>query len=179
MQNREYSFATCCDEHYKFNNKRNMKSFKTYITENDSPFVLGKVLQVKLPDDEFTVLVVKVEQAAAALLVVSPEHKDCQTVISSKSLPIDVKYHIPNHRRMPIQSYFFQNPSAEKVKRIEYHEPKKISEELCEDIERSALLYYQQKYRSLRHRDDDHSKLNLIIEILLTDADDHRSRFIA
>jgi hypothetical protein len=156
-----------------------MKSFKSYLTENDNPFVLGRVLQVKLPDDEFTALVVRVEQAAAALLVVSPEHNDCMTVISSKNLPIDVKYKIPNHRRMPIQSYFFQTASTDKVKRIEYHEPKKISEELCEDVERSALLYYQQKYRSLRHKDDDHSKLNLIIEILLTDADDHRSRFIA
>lgn len=156
-----------------------MKSFKSYLTENDNPFVLGRVLQVRLPDDEFTVLVVRVEQAAAALLVVSPEHNDCMTVISSKNLPIDVKYKIPNHRRMPIQSYFFQTASTDKVKRIEYHEPKKINEELCEDVERSALLYYQQKYRSLRHKDDDHSKLNLIIEILLTDADDHRSRFIA
>ena len=156
-----------------------MKSFKSYLTENDNPFVLGRVLQVRLPDDEFTALVVRVEQAAAALLVVSPEHNDCMTVISSKNLPIDVKYKIPNHRRMPIQSYFFQTASTDKVKRIEYHEPKKINEELCEDVERSTLLYYQQKYRSLRHKDDDHSKLNLIIEILLTDADDHRSRFIA
>ena len=156
-----------------------MKSFKRYLTENENPFVLGRLLKVKISDDLFCALVIRVEQAVAALLVVSPDHDDCMNILNSKNLPVDTKYEIINQHRMPIQSYFFQNQKNEKIKRIEYHEPKKVSEKLDEDIERSALVYYQSKYRKLRNRDETHEKLNLIIEMLLTDADDYRLRFIS
>jgi hypothetical protein len=156
-----------------------MKSFKRYLIENDNPFVLGRLLKVQVNDEVFAALVIKVEQAVAALLVVTPEHDDCMTILSSKNLPSDTQYHIINQHRLPIQSYFYQSPNTDKIKRIEYHEPKKVNEELDEDVERSALLYFQSKYRSLKNKDETHQKLNLIIEMLLTDFDDHRLRFIS
>jgi hypothetical protein len=163
-----------------------MKSFKSYhsdrsyLPENTNPFILSRLLKVKLPDDEFTALVVKVEQNAAALLVVDPDHPDCMSVINSKSLPSDTEYVIINQRHIPNQSYFFQNPHSDKIKRVEYHDPKKLNEDevLDEEIERSAVLYFQSAYRRLKQRDATHDKLNLILEILLTDADDYRNRFM-
>jgi len=171
-----------------------MKSFKHYLTENDNPFILGRLLKVSLSDDEFTALVVRVEHNVAALLVVTPDHRDCMTIINSNSLS-NPEYDIINHRRVPIQSYFYQSIKTDRVKRIEYHEPKKINEtssvetfgntedstrtdKLDEDIERSAVLYFQSVYKRLKNRDATNDKLNLILEIMLTDADDYRIRFL-
>jgi hypothetical protein len=102
------------------------------------------------------------------------------SVINSKSLPSDTEYVIINQRHIPNQSYFFQNPHSDKIKRVEYHDPKKLNENevLDEEIERSAVLYFQSAYRRLKQRDATHDKLNLILEILLTDADDYRNRFM-
>ena len=171
-----------------------MKSFKHYLTENDNPFILGRLLKVSLSDDEFTALVVRVEHNVAALLVVTPDHRDCMTIINSNSLS-NPEYDIINHRRVPIQSYFYQSIKTDRIKRIEYHEPKKINEassvetfgntedstrtnKLDEDIERSAVLYFQSVYKRLKNRDATNDKLNLILEIMLTDADDYRIRFL-
>ena len=65
------------------------------------------------------------------------------------------------------------------MKRVEYHPVKEsIDDILSEDIERSAVVYFQQKYRNLKNKDATNDKLNLILEILLTDHDDHRIRFM-
>jgi len=41
------------------------------------------------------------------------------------------------------------------------------------------LTYFQSSYRKLKNKDEVNGKLNLICEMLLTDYDDYRLRFIA
>jgi hypothetical protein len=157
-----------------------MKSFKNYITENDNPLTLGRLLKIQDHDNSFDALVVRSQTAeGAVLLVLSTDHSDVGTLINSKSLSVDTVYKIINPNRIPVQNYFFQNSNPQPIKRVEYHDRKGIKEDLEEDVERSALLYFQSQYRQLKRRDDLNKKMNLIIEMLLTDFDDRRNRFIS
>ena len=154
-----------------------MKSFKHYITENDNPFSLGRILTITTETDSFDVLVVRSEtMSGAILLVLSKDHPDCASLINSKNIDSLVNIHTVNQNRVPITNYFFQQSSPAPIKRVEYHDTRK---EVKEDVERTALTYFQSKYRKLKNRDKVNGKLNLICEMLLTDYDDYRMRFIA
>lgn len=158
-----------------------MLSFSDYITENHNPYVLGRILTFKGSDtdDCFDALVVRSETPhGAILLVLSKGHPDCGQLINSSSLPSDLEPTPVNTRRLPRTDYFFQNSAPAPIKRVEYHDHKKLKEGLDEDIGHSALQYYQSRYRSLKHREDIKEKLNLIIELLLTDQRDSNVRFI-
>jgi hypothetical protein len=157
-----------------------MKSFKNYIVENDNPLTLGRLLKIKDDGDSFDALVVRSQTSeGAVLLVLSADHPDVGTLISSKSLSIDTVYKIINPARIPVQNYFFQNSNPQPIKRVEYHDRKGIKEDIEEDVERSALLYFQSQYRNMKRGDDLNKKMNLIIEMLLTEFDDQRNRFIS
>ena len=66
-----------------------MKSFKNYITENDNPLTLGRLLKIQDHDNSFDALVVRSQTAeGAVLLVLSTDHSDVGTLINSKSLSV-------------------------------------------------------------------------------------------
>ena len=154
-----------------------MKSFIKYVKENENPLSLGRLVRIQSGDENILVLVVRSENPkGAVLLVLSPEHPDAGTLINSKNL-IDAKFDVINKNRIPITNYFFQSNNLAPIKRIEYHDKEKLKESIDEDVERSAFIYFQQKYRAIKNKDDISKKLNLIIEMMLTDFDDTRLRF--
>ena len=155
-----------------------MKSFNNYIIENENPLSLGRLLKVISNETSFLCLVVRSETPdGAIMLVLSPEHPDVGNLVNSKNIE-NSKFKIINKNRIPITNYFFQNSNPRPVKKIEYHD-EKIKEDIDEDIHRSALLYYQSKYRALKNKDATNEKLNLILEILFSDMNNSKLRFIA
>jgi len=159
-----------------------MKSFKYFITENENPFTLGRILTITTAEDTFDALVVRSElPTGAILLVLTKSHPDCGSLINSKNIDDILNIHTINQNRVPITTYFFQQSSPAAIKRIEYHDKSKnVKEDVeTEDVERSALVYFQTKYRNLKRKDATNDKLNLICEMLLTDYDDFRNRFIS
>lgn len=156
-----------------------MKSFSNYIIESENPLSLGRLLNVISSKDNFLCLVVRSETPdGAILLVLSPEHPDVGNLINSKNIE-NSKFEIINKNRIPITNYFFQNSNPRPVKKIEFHDEKKLKENIEEDIHRSALLYFESKYRTLKNKDATNEKLNLILELLFSDMDDSKFRFIA
>ena len=155
-----------------------MKSFKQY---QQNPLSSGRLLTMKTSDSEYTVLCVRSETPRGAIiLIVDPDHENFGQLVNTKE--IEAHFVVPSALKsvLPISNYLYQSIEVSpNVKRVEYHPVKEsIDDILSEDIERSAVVYFQQKYRNLKNKDATNDKLNLILEILLTDHDDHRIRFM-
>jgi len=167
-----------------------MKSFDKFfrdeknsfiLNENNNPLELGRIINIYNEDEhlDIDVLVVRSETPEGAiLLVLTKTHPDVGSLINSKYLPDNSKFNIINHNRIPIINYFFQNSNLGPIKKIEYHDKNKLKENIDEDINRNALLYFQSKYRTLKNKSAIDAKLNLLIELILSEMDDTRMRFI-
>jgi len=155
-----------------------MKSFKNYIVESDNPLSLGRILNVHVGEETLLCLVVRSETPdGAILLILSPDNPNVGNLINSKSLE-NAQFDVIKKNILPQTNYFFQNQNPTPIKRIEYHDKPKIKENIDEDITKTALLYFQSKYRSLKNKDATNEKLNLILELLFSEFDDSRIRFI-
>ena len=162
---------------FPFSEKEIMKSFKEHI---QNPLSAGQLLIMIQDEKKYSVLCVRSElPVGAIILITDPNHKDYGNLVNTKSLQ-DTRFiiHKDLRSRLPITNYLFQTTNAKPIKRIEYHDVKE-GIDLSEDLERTALLYFQSKYRTLRKRDKVNEKLELIIEMLLSEYDEYRVRFIA
>ena len=167
-----------------------MKSFEKFIyddktsiniNENTNPLELGRIINIYNEDKhlDIDVLVVRSETPEGAiLLVLTKTHPDVGSLINSKSLPDNSEFNIINNNRIPISNYFFQNSNPAPIKKIEYHDKNKLKENLDEDINRNTLLFFQSKYRTLKNKSAIDAKLNLLIELILSEMDDTKIRFI-
>lgn len=167
-----------------------MKSFEKFIhddktsiiiNENTNPLELGRIINIYNEDKhlDIDVLVVRSETLEGAiLLVLTKTHPDVGSLINSKSLPDNSEFNIINNNRIPISNYFFQNSNPAPIKKIEYHDKNKLKENIDEDINRNTLLFFQSKYRTLKNKSAIDEKLNLLIELILSEMDDTKIRFI-
>lgn len=167
-----------------------MKSFEKFIhndktsiiiNENTNPLELGRIINIYNEDEhlDIDVLVVRSETPEGAiLLVLTKTHPDVGSLINSKSLPDNSEFNIINNNRIPISNYFFQNSNPAPIKKIEYHDKNKLKENIDEDINRNTLLFFQSKYRTLKNKSAIDAKLNLLIELILSEMDDTKIRFI-
>jgi hypothetical protein len=167
-----------------------MKSFEKFIhddktsiiiNENTNPLELGRIINIYNEDEhlDIDVLVVRSETLEGAiLLVLTKTHPDVGSLINSKSLPDNSEFNIINNNRIPISNYFFQNSNPAPIKKIEYHDKNKLKENIDEDINRNTLLFFQSKYRTLKNKSAIDAKLNLLIELILSEMDDTKIRFI-
>src|SRR6056300_916431 len=167
-----------------------MKSFDKFfqdgkksfiLNESNNPLELGRIINIYNEDKhlDIDVLVVRSETPEGAiLLVLTKTHPDVGSLINSKSLPDNSEFNIINKNRIPVSNYFFQNSNPAPIKKIEYHDKNKLKENINEDINRNALLYFQSKYRTLKNKSAIDAKLNLLIELILSEMDDTRMRFI-
>ena len=167
-----------------------MKSFEKFIhddktsiiiNENTNPLELGRIINIYNEDEhlDIDVLVVRSETPEGAiLLVLTKTHPDVGSLINSKSLPDNSEFNIINNNRIPINNYFFQNSNPAPIKKIEYHDKNKLKENLDEDINHNTLLFFQSKYRTLKNKSAIDAKLNLLIELILSEMDDTKIRFI-
>ena len=167
-----------------------MKSFEKFIhndktsiiiNENTNPLELGRIINIYNEDKhlDIDVLVVRSETPEGAiLLVLTKTHPDVGSLINSKSLPDNSEFNIINNNRIPISNYFFQNSNPTPIKKIEYHDKNKLKENIDEDINRNTLLFFQSKYRTLKNKSAIDEKLNLLIELILSEMDDTKIRFI-
>jgi hypothetical protein len=157
-----------------------MKSFKEHI---QNPLSAGQLLIMIQDEKRYSVLCVRSElPVGAIILITDPNHKDYGNLVNTKSLQ-DTRFviHQDLQSRLPITTYLFQTTNSKPIKRIEYHDVEEGVEEmnLSEDLERAALLYFQGKYRTLKRKDKVNEKLELIIEMLLSEYDEYRVRFVA
>ena len=72
--------------------------------------------------------------------------------------------------RLPETRYFFQKSAAEQnIKSIEYHK-----NELKEDISRSDIQLWWSRARKLRKTEETNERLDLVLEILLSEQMERR-----
>ena len=150
-----------------------MKSFKEKIAESKaSPYSLGNILRVTKPDEGYRALVVSSKPHQAPLLVLTGEKTG--DLVSSESLQdYDISIVHEMEGRLPETRYFFQKSAAERnIKSIEYHK-----KELKEDIHQGDISLWWNRARSLRKTEKTNERLDLVLEILLSEQMERRLVF--
>ncbi|HBM53853.1 MAG TPA: hypothetical protein DDZ97_12210 [Deltaproteobacteria bacterium] len=147
-----------------------MLSFKQKLEESRvSPYSLGNILRVVNEKESFRGLVISNRGSQAVLLVLTGENTG--DLVHTESLQdYDISIVSEMEGRMPETRYFFQKSAAEqKIKSIEYHKS-----ELKEDISRSDIQLWWSRARKLRKTEETNKRLDLVLEILLSEQMERR-----
>jgi len=147
-----------------------MKSFKEKLKESQaSPYSLGNILRVTNEKKNFRGLVVFNRGSQAVLLVLTGENTG--DLVHTESLQdYDISIVSEMEGRVPENRYFFQKSAAEQnIKSIEYHK-----NELKEDISRSDIQLWWSRARKLRKTEETNERLDLVLEILLSEQMERR-----
>jgi len=147
-----------------------MLSFKEKLNEVQlNLYSLGNILRVRNSEEGFRALVVSSRGNSAVLLVLTGENTgDLLNTESLQNYEMDIV--IEMQGRLPETRYFFQKSAAEqKIKSIEYHKS-----ELKEDISRSDIQLWWSRARKLRKTEETNERLDLVLEILLSEQMERR-----
>ena len=150
-----------------------MLSFKEKLQESQvSPYSLGNILRVTNSEEGYRTLVVSSKPHQALLLVLTGEKTG--DLVSSESLQdYDISIVREMEGRLPETRYFFQKSAAERnIKSIEYHK-----KELKEDIHQGDISLWWNRARSLRKTEKTNERLDLVLEILLSEQMERRLVF--
>jgi len=147
-----------------------MLSFKEKLNEGQlNLYSLGNILRVRNTEEGFRALVVSSRGNSAVLLVLTGENTgDLLNTESLQNYEMNIVSEMQN--RLPETRYIFQKSAAERnIKSIEYHKS-----ELKEDISRSDIQLWWSRARKLRKTEETNKRLDLVLEILLSEQMERR-----
>ena len=150
-----------------------MLSFKEKLQESQvSPYSLGNILRVTNSEEGYRALVVSSKPHQALLLLLTGAKTG--DLVSSESLQdYDLSIVSEMEGRLPETRYFFQKSAAERnIKSIEYYK-----KELKEDIHQGDISLWWSRARSLRKTEKTNERLDLVLEILLSEQMERRLVF--